>query len=819
MGGRKWLASERMAWISPVQWIQSLSTLQANPIAIDSRLLKGPQGGRLPFGSAVQTDVCATRCNGRRLSKQGAPALVASRSKAMAVGEKSKRKVKAPFSFDYKYPSKFDRLLNRVYNEIFDQLYPVRPLVFAGTFACVSAYFHQHPALVPARLAFFGLGPAAVGLLTAALPVVFLRLFLWLFFFRYRGHLHEPPAKRSLTTRFWQLCFFVLKKYAPPRLLTCNRLLPKQPVPTLHATLLQYLVTMDPICEQEDFVNMQSLVPRFLCVDGPKIQAKGENLRLVYLKRRDPLLINSSVVSVDFVKTPDCSQARRAANIAYLTTLQMLAFGDGSMSPPANGLMYSGHYTRLFANCRVPGREIDRWEPREFARHVVVFSNGRFFRVEMFDRQTDRIRGLDELTEVMAEILERKDEPTAAERKVAAFAHDRRDRWAENRERFFLQNEVNAKFLEQIESSIFCLVLDDAEHYGYGGDDDVLSTFTRDILTGDGTNRWPDKPMNIIVARNGRAAACSEHSFADGPEYVHFMENLFGTEEHFLNTTGEANRIVVPRAGPSVGRAIGAGNKRRGGRTEDREEEIVCSQMGAEATRCYEEYIRQRKDVDLASMVFDEWGKGRIKGAKLPPDAFFQMAIQLAFFKDRHEFVPTYEAAAARGFDYSRTETIRTVSRRSCAFVCAMLEEERDKKQCIEMLQAACKTHQERSRRAMTGQGADRHLFVLYVISKRMGIENAFLDDYIGREWTLSTTQTPYLTGIMDEDNGSDREKWLGGAFGAVKKDGYGIAYHFMGNGAIVFHISSFHVAHSTSSFRLRSLLAESLREMMELFS
>lgn len=85
----------------------------------------------------------------------------------------------------------------------------------------------------------------------------------------------------------------------------------------------------------------------------------------------------------------------------------------------------------------------------------------------------------------------------------------------------------------------------------------------------------------------------------------------------------------------------------------------------------------------------------------------------------------------------------------------------------------------------------------------------------------------------MDEDNGSDREKWLGGAFGAVKKDGYGqsscfqmqmtacsgIAYHFMGNHSIVFHISSYHSADSTSSFRFRSLLAESLREMMDLFS
>jgi hypothetical protein len=32
----------------------------------------------------------------------------------------------------------------------------------------------------------------------------------------------------------------------------------------------------------------------------------------------------------------------------------------------------------------------------------------------------------------------------------------------------------------------------------------------------------------MICAKNGRAACCAEHSFADGPEYVHFMENLFG---------------------------------------------------------------------------------------------------------------------------------------------------------------------------------------------------------------------------------------------------------------------------------------------------
>jgi hypothetical protein len=51
---------------------------------------------------------------------------------------------------------------------------------------------------------------------------------------------------------------------------------------------------------------------------------------------------------------------------------------------------------------------------------------------------------------------------------VGALAHDYRIRWAENRNKFFLNNPTNAFFLHQIESSIFVLVFDEAENYGYG---------------------------------------------------------------------------------------------------------------------------------------------------------------------------------------------------------------------------------------------------------------------------------------------------------------------------------------------------------------
>jgi hypothetical protein len=59
---------------------------------------------------------------------------------------------------------------------------------------------------------------------------------------------------------------------------------------------------------------------------------------------------------------------------------------------------------------------------------------------------------------------------------------------------------------------------------------------------------------------------------------------------------------------------------------------------------------------------------------------------------------------------------------------------------------------------------------------------------------------------------------WLGGGFGAVTKDGYGICYRFIGNHSMVFNITSYFSAENTDSKRFRLLLTESLHEMMELF-
>lgn len=55
--------------------------------------------------------------------------------------------------------------------------------------------------------------------------------------------------------------------------------------------------------------------------------------------------------------------------------------------------------------------------------------------------------------------------------------------------------------------------------------------------------------------------------------------------------------------------------------------------MKSEINRCYSEYVPFKDDLDLASLMFRDFGKGHLKSSRIAPDGFFQMAIQLANYK------------------------------------------------------------------------------------------------------------------------------------------------------------------------------------------
>lgn len=59
----------------------------------------------------------------------------------------------------------------------------------------------------------------------------------------------------------------------------------------------------------------------------------------------------------------------------------------------------------------------------------------------------------------------------------------------------------------------------------------------------------------------------------------------------------------------------------------------------------------------------------------------------------------------------------------------------------MELLKNACKTHSIKNREVMLGKGVDRHLFVLYILSRAIQKSSEFLNYYIEQPWVLSTSQ------------------------------------------------------------------------------
>uniref|UniRef100_A0A1I8HK61 G_PROTEIN_RECEP_F1_2 domain-containing protein n=1 Tax=Macrostomum lignano TaxID=282301 RepID=A0A1I8HK61_9PLAT len=235
-------------------------------------------------------------------------------------------------------------------------------------------------------------------------------------------------------------------------------------------------------------------------------------------------------------------------------------------------------------------------------------------------------------------------------------------------------------------------------------------------------------------------------------------------------------------------------------------------------------------DVDLHLVVHRQFGKGAMKRCSMSPDAFIQLALQLAYFRDSGgEFCLTYEASMTRLFKEGRTETVRSCTNESCAFVRAM-ESGASNEEVVRLLRQASEKHQTMYRDAMTGKGVDRHLFTLYVVSKYCKIQSPFLEKALHCQWKLSTSQTPHgQTNVLDLEKHPDFLS-AGGGFGPVSQDGYGVSYIIAGENTVFFHVSSRVSCDKTDSKRfggtivkaladLRTLLEEDKRSVMRNFS
>ncbi|XP_025099483.1 carnitine O-palmitoyltransferase 1, liver isoform-like isoform X1 [Pomacea canaliculata] len=654
------------------------------------------------------------------------------------------------------------------------------------------------------------------GTLLWILIIIIIKYFLRLLL-TYHGWMYELHGRFSIKTKLWVM---MIRMFGgrKPMLNSYQASLPKLPVPALKDTLKRYLESVRPLMGDQQYARMEKLAKEFGNGLGKKLQRYlvlkswwATNYvtdwweEYVYLHGRSPIMINSNFYGIDAVLVkPTNQQASRAANIICIMLKCRREVDREELKPILLNKtvpLCSAQYERLFNTTRIPGIETDTIMHLKDSNHIAVYHKGRYFK--MYIRHKRRILKPVEIETMIQRILDDDSPPAPGEEHLAALTAVERVPWAKARKEYFSKGKNKAS-LDAIEKAAFVLSLDTEEQDYCPDDPTALDRYGQAMLHGKGYDRWFDKSFTLVVCPNGRVGFNAEHSWADAPIMAHLWEYAI-TDEVF--TLGEIYR--------HDGRCNGVleGPPPNPIRLEW-EFPKPCLDL-IESSRFFAEKLCE--DVDLHIMMFREYGKGFIKTCKVSPDAYIQLVLQLAYYRSAGKFCLTYESSMTRLFREGRTETVRSCTKDTCAFVKAM-EAKADKQELIRLLKAAANTHQDLYRDAMTGKGIDRHLFCLYVTSKYVGEDSPFLAEVLSEPWRLSTSQTPHQqTDKLDLHKYPDRI-CAGGGFGPVADDGYGVSYIIAGEDTIFFHISCKKSCPSTDSHRFGSLIKQAFADLRGIF-
>jgi hypothetical protein len=667
--------------------------------------------------------------------------------------------------------------------------------------------------------------------------IMFMRQLLLRALLSYRGWMYESMRSPPIKIVVWGLLVRLISGYQPS-LYSFQRSLPRMSVPPVSETIRKLLESMKCLMTDQEYEKFKRDALEFERTIASKLQKLlilkswlTQNYvtdwwtKYVYLMNRQPLANNCNYYIMDqsYWRATDKPVARSASLVFNLLRFKQLI--DREELPPLvlrdTIPICMAQYEPLFSTTRVPHKEFDElvhYDTSE-SKHIIVVCRGVYYVLDCFDSENNILsaKRIEEYIQHLVDDAEKNSHLLSQEEKqISGLTALGRDDWAEVRERLNL-NELNRNSLKQIESAMFCLWIFQEDKPS------ELSERAKLVFQGNKDYRlWFDKCFNVVVFGDGHCALNCEHTLCDAPAFAHMweytlckdvLECTFDTDGYCfppMQTYKQAHS-EPPRQLKWDVRGETASSKEQQAKWS-LVEDIRRANIVAEAANA---------DVDLRIFDHNEWGKGAIKKCRISPDAFVQVAIQLAYYKENGKFVQTYEASMTRLYLNGRTETVRSCTEESCKFVLAMLDKHCSPEEKIRLLQVAANKHTVLYKDAMNGKGIDRHLFALYVASRGLGYDCKFLADFLMRPWILSTSQTPHTqqTNVPDPNYQNFNDKLCsGGGFMAVAENGYGVSYLFPNDSRIFFHITSRRSSPETDTSRFGKLLYDSLDEIKALF-
>ncbi|EOD64725.1 choline/carnitine O-acyltransferase [Amycolatopsis vancoresmycina] len=559
--------------------------------------------------------------------------------------------------------------------------------------------------------------------------------------------------------------------------------LPRVPVPTLEDSRRRFLEWCAPLLTPAELAETEAALAEFVAGPGPELQERLEEYDRApgvrswldtfwpyrYLGRRDRIALNANFFFL-FQGSP-LGQVERAAELAASAVDYKLKLDD-ELVPPVllRGTPQSMvQHKFLFSATRIPGELIDTARTRfpSPERHIVVFSKGTPFRMDVIAAD-GRPYSPAQLAEGLRAIL--KDDH-GSDVLPGHLTTKARAEWAASRTA--LLEAGNAAALETIETALFCLCLDDFSPSS------TLEASDR-LLYGD--NRWYDKAVSLVVFEDGSAGINVEHCELDGTTILGFTDAvLSGSREPRETADGvpgfEAIEFTLTDALREDARAAGA------------------------AFRAY-------ADATATQTVSFDFGANRAKELGMSPDAFAQMAYQLAHRRAKGLTGATYESIATRQFQNGRTEAMRVVTPEVVHFADVMTSDASlDEKR--EAFRAAAAKHVARAKECQAGDAPEQHLWELQLIGKRRGdTETPALFTSPGwlklRDDYLSTSSAP-----------SVNIQFFG--FGSTSTQCIGVAYVLLPDRWNIYLSTPKHV--SAEMYRFADELAVAVRELQELLA
>ncbi len=585
--------------------------------------------------------------------------------------------------------------------------------------------------------------------------------------------------------------------------------LPRVPVPTLEDSCARLLTWCAPLLTEAELATTTTAVEEFLRPEGPARTLHAalldydaqEGVRSWldlfwpsrYLGRRDRIALNANFFFL-FRDTNEDQLERAAGLVAgavdYKTRL------DAELVAPIiqRGQPLSMEQNKfLFSATRIPGAEQDTvrvpysaaWPGPSTARHIVVFFRGNAFRLDVI-APDGRPHGLDDLVDGLRAVMKAGAERAEDDSSVGHLTTKARADWAASRARLLAADPANADALDTIETALLCLTLEDFSPA------DTLAACDQ-LLHGNSGNRWFDKALSLIVFADGRAGINIEHCGLDGTTILSFVDFVLGT--------------------PAADHAAAAGAVSQGQPAVEAVTFALDAELRADVLAAARSFADYAANTATTTLAFDDFGANQAKELHISPDAFVQMAYQLAHHRAKGLIGATYESIATRQYQGGRTEAMRVVTPEVLAFVAAMDDPAVERAQRVAALRAAADKHVERARDCQAGAAPEQHLWELLMIQQRRGAE-------LGATEHLALYDTPGWR-IMRDDYLSTSSapshliQFFG--FGSTSAQCIGIAYVLLPERFNIYLSTPRPAAPEMYTFATK--LTEAVRELRELLA